>query len=490
MARSLSVKTSTRNHLWLVALVVSVAKSLAIPFMDSKTWLGADGETYLAIAKDIAKTGILTQSEQMLYWSGGGYSILISPFMSLGEDAATRVFLLLQTALFGASVAYMCMQLAATRLTRFAIPLAYLLLLNPTLSLSSLQIGYEAPTAALHMLVLGLMIADLRTDPEDRLISGFVIAALLVSLSAALQPRLAVGGGALLLIWAIARVGWRRATPFVALALVLVLVLPGILMLRTKMAVGQATLGSNIGVMTRMGAGPGSTGTYNGGADTGLDCNVDGLSAVEAGNAQAKCALLWNLQNPVAAAKLAWMKSAYLWSPWFGPVSGGTQARNLYLKFHPVRSFIDTQQRLDLVMGPEGKLISWLWIIGAWIVVAIGALGLWRLDGVERYAGLGALAIILGSWAVAILTIGDHRHRVPFMGMSLFLQLVGVVVIFNRGKLSLGNRRAIDVFARAPRPERSSKAQTKSTPQVSSTESSTNTRVGAALSKSAKKKRR
>ena len=38
------------------------------------------------------------------------------------------------------------------------------------------------------------------------------------------------------------------------------------------------------------------------------------------------------------------------------------------------------------------------------------------------------------NWLITLFTIGDHRFRVPIMGLSLFLQAIGLKTLFNGGK--------------------------------------------------------
>jgi hypothetical protein len=38
------------------------------------------------------------------------------------------------------------------------------------------------------------------------------------------------------------------------------------------------------------------------------------------------------------------------------------------------------------------------------------------------------------SWGISLLTIGDHRFRLPIMGMSIFLQAVGLKTLLKGGK--------------------------------------------------------
>ena len=47
---------------------------------------------------------------------------------------------------------------------------------------------------------------------------------------------------------------------------------------------------------------------------------------------------------------------------------------------------------------------------------------LYRLKELERLIAVIAISIISSSWAISLMTVGDHRFRVPIMGLSLFLQ--------------------------------------------------------------------
>ena len=43
------------------------------------------------------------------------------------------------------------------------------------------------------------------------------------------------------------------------------------------------------------------------------------------------------------------------------------------------------------------------------------------------------MILILLNWFIAMGTLGDHRQRLPILGLSLFLQAVGIKAIF-KGK--------------------------------------------------------
>jgi hypothetical protein len=46
------------------------------------------------------------------------------------------------------------------------------------------------------------------------------------------------------------------------------------------------------------------------------------------------------------------------------------------------------------------------------------------------------MAVILTNWLISLISIGDHRFRIPIMGMSLFLQAIGIKALF-KGKKPL-----------------------------------------------------
>jgi hypothetical protein len=43
--------------------------------------------------------------------------------------------------------------------------------------------------------------------------------------------------------------------------------------------------------------------------------------------------------------------------------------------------------------------------------------------------------IVIGSnWLISLISIGDHRFRIPIMGLSLFLQAIGLKTLLRGGK--------------------------------------------------------
>jgi hypothetical protein len=141
------------------------------------------------------------------------------------------------------------------------------------------------------------------------------------------------------------------------------------------------------------------------------------------------CALGWYLNNPDKTLVLAAKKAVFFWSPWFGPEAEGTMARNPWLKINPIKNGIKTQDNYDAVYGTFGKLVSWTWILGQIILLFVGIVWLWRMGGIEKLIAKVTAAPVLLGWLISMGTIGDHRFRLPQMGLSLFLQAAGFVFL-------------------------------------------------------------
>jgi hypothetical protein len=109
-------------------------------------------------------------------------------------------------------------------------------------------------------------------------------------------------------------------------------------------------------------------------------------------------------------------------------------ARNPWNQNHPLKSTVQTQEGYDLIFGTAGKVVSWAWVLGSLGFMFYGFWILWRLNGVERLLGIVSLGIVLINMAVSMATIGDHRFRLPAAGLSLFMQAVGLLWAFGKGK--------------------------------------------------------
>ena len=110
-------------------------------------------------------------------------------------------------------------------------------------------------------------------------------------------------------------------------------------------------------------------------------------------------------------------------------------ARNPWLKISPVhQSSANSEGARDLIYGSIGIVVSWGWLLSQIILLVTGYLTLRRFGSNEKlFANIVMVPIVL-SWLISIGTIGDHRFRVPTMSMSLILQLIGLIAIWNKGK--------------------------------------------------------
>ena len=117
------------------------------PFLIDGIWLGADGENYLKGFDALVRDGIFSSEGILNYWPAG-YPLIILFLSVLGNSWVLTSLAISQSLFFSFSVYYFAAQLYRTRLKNYSYLVLLLILLNPTLSLSSLAIGYESFTAS------------------------------------------------------------------------------------------------------------------------------------------------------------------------------------------------------------------------------------------------------------------------------------------------------------------------------------------------------
>jgi hypothetical protein len=187
-----------------------------------------------------------------------------------------------------------------------------------------------------------------------------------------------------------------------------------------------------------IGAGPETSGSYD---RTGpeVPCEPKAPTTSISDNERVVCVLKWYLTNPLETARLSFNKAIFFWSPWSGPESTGTMARNPWLKISPVQQVSKSNQDgQSLVFGPFGVAISYLWIIGQVLFLGLGYRELRKLGTDEKFLANVLATPVLISWLLALGTIGDHRFRVPTMSLSLTLQLLAFLAIRNKLKNKVG----------------------------------------------------
>ena len=430
--RKAIIDRQSKDHkrLFIAVGLITAFKLILIPNiqqsfvgMHSGAWLGADGETYLAASEAITEEGLFSKSSLLVYFSPG-YSIFLSILHLLTGKLLFLFTSFIQTLLYSYSVLFFGKQLSRTKFNKLVFPFALILLLNPTLSLSSLVIGYESFVASFFLLAIGLLIIDVHSKESKWPYSPLLISSVLLGLTVWLSPRMILPGLLLLLVWLHVTNRFRKNLLSSLVVLIIFLSFQGSMILRNQIATSNFVSQSSLGTLAIMGAGPNATGTYTD-QDTGITCDVEGLDSALSSNKKLKCAYEWYIDNPGQGLWLLWKKSYYLWSPWFGPLYGGTMARNPYLNFHPVKASITTQSQLDFVMSLPGQLVSWIWILGGWFLLIQGFRASFKLGGFEKTIGTIAVMIVLSSWLTVLIVPGDNRYRIPFMPFSLFLQVCG-----------------------------------------------------------------
>lgn len=433
----------------VVAFIVKVITSLNIqeyavkingqPYYLNGIWIGADGENYLSGYFSLESDGLFSTAEILNYWPAG-YPIMIFLLATFGKSWVLITLSVVQSLVFSFASYFFAVQFCKTRIKKYAFIVFLLVLINPTLSLSSLSIGYESLCASGFLIISAIIIDDLIEKNDNRFVFLLIVNSTIVGFISFLQPRLLIAGLLMNLIWLIFRFKTKLFIFYFAASLLLSIVLPSTLVYRNHQAVGLNTISTNLGVTMNIGSGDKATGGYMQ-KDYGVPCLLSG-SRSEQDKQRIKCVLKWYLSNPSKSVHLFYNKSLYFWSPWFhngflGDVFVGTMERNPWLDFSPIKSIAASEEGSNLVYGKAGDFISWLWLMSGLILLFYGYKVLWNLKSLERFMGNLAMTGIAINWFISLITIGDHRFRVPIMGLSLFLQAIGLKTLLRGGKPSM-----------------------------------------------------
>jgi hypothetical protein len=402
-------------------------------FVDG-AWLGADGENYLMGYNALLRDGIFSPEIILHYWPAG-YPLLILFLSILGKSWVLTTLSIVQSLVFSYAVYFFAKQLYQTRLKKFAYMTLLLIIFNPTLSLSSIAVGYESLTASGLLFCVGLVIKSFVEKDNKKFMQYIVINSTVFGFLSFVQPRLLLTGILINLVWIIVWRGFKASALIVTLSLAITLFFPATLIYRNNQAIGINIISTNLGVTMNIGAGDNATGGYIK-EGFGVKCDLSGTSAQQ-DNQRVRCVLNWYLSNPIKAVELFYNKSVYFWSPWYGPVANGTMARNPWLTINPLKNIATTQDGFNIIYGGFGKVISWLWLLGGLALSFYGYYILWQQKSLERIIGNLAMIAMITNWLITLLTIGDHRFRIPIMGLSIFLQAIGMRALLRAGKSNL-----------------------------------------------------
>jgi hypothetical protein len=429
-------KNDRKIYKYLIAFpIIALAIKIIIMFnIPNGGWYGADGENYTAGVDGLLSSGFYSKESKLSYWPAG-YPLLLWPLAEISVSKFYYLISFLQSIFYAYATFFLTRSVNKSSLKKFAFALSLVLCFNPTLSLSTLAVGYEAPIAACFMMILALFVDYGNYQVGRKFWLAIFSAASWFALAIFMQPRFTLVGALFFLIWAIKFGKIKLIASILLLCGTVMAIGPAVMIFRNIQVIEQATISTNLGVTMAIGAGDSTSGGY---ARSGpeVPCQPTPPASAPTDNQKVKCVLNWYLQNPLKTLKLSFNKSQYFWSPWSGPLANGTMARNPWLKIAPTQSIKKSQEGARFVFGIPGKVISYCWIIGQLIFLFWGYRELLKMGAFEKVVANMTLLPIVISWLISIGTIGDHRFRIPTMSLSLLLQVVGFMAL--RKKVSKG----------------------------------------------------
>lgn len=439
-SKSKSLGKKQNRNLIYIPIIFLFVKFLIIPNIVTGVadiwkgaWPGADGEHYLTGTTGILVDGIFSNSNKLTFWPAG-YPLLMSIFAKITLSNFLIIVSILQSSFFAFATYFFTKSISKTKVYFAAVPISFLISINPTLSLSSLAIGYESLIASSFLISAAILMIKL-DDPSNKsiLLLGFYLG-LLMFLVVFIQPRyLLVAIYFALFIIFLSKANLKNKTIGFIIFILITSLAPAALIYRNHVAVGKNVISSNLGSTMKIGAGDKASGAYSE-TNNSLICESKDKVTAPSDGELIQCVLNWYLSNPAKTAKLALNKSQYFWSPWSGPLANGTMARNPWLKIDPVMNIAKTPDGRALVTGPFGKLVSWVWLLTGLALLFSGLTWLHRAGGRPRRLAWLTFGPVLVAWLISIGTIGDHRFRLPTMGLSLFLQIIGFFAVKERFK--------------------------------------------------------
>ena len=435
MARQQQEKKSKNVNFYIIAIPVFAFLIKLITMINTPNggWLGADGENYFSGVDGLLADGYLSDKSILSYWPAG-YPILLWVLAKISITQIIWLISITQSIFYAYASYYFVKQLRDTKLRPYLFLVGIFLAFNPTLSLSSMAVGYESPIAACMLMVVGLIIKSLQSPNDRRLVIRVLGVGGFSALATFMQPRWILTSIVIAVVWALMSKS-RKVQALILVGVIgIMAIAPAILIQRNVASIDKAVISTNLGVTMKLGAGPQTTGGYS---HTGPDVPCDPVppATTVSDNDVVKCVIKWYVANPVKAGKLFVKKGWYYWSPWSGPLGNGTMARNPWLKVNPIMDIArGSQSGNDLVYKSVGKGISFFWVVGCISLFFIGFFWLRSMKGIyANIAWLTGIPVVI-SWLISMGTIGDHRFRIPTMSLSVFLQVMGYFALRHKAK--------------------------------------------------------
>ena len=433
--RQQALKKSSKDnfYVWAIPVLAFVIKLITMANVTGGGWLGADGESYLAGVDGLLTQGYFSDKPILSYWPAG-YPILIWLLAKISIAHAIWLLAFVQSTFYAFASYYFVKQLRDTKLRPYVFLIGLALAFNPTLSLSSLAVGYESPIASCMLMIVGLIIKSRQSLDNQKIGIYIVGVGGFSALASFMQPRWVLTSIVIACVWAFIYKSRKIQFAILAGVIGIMATAPAILIQRNIQSTGHAVISTNLGITMQLGAGDNATGGYSNTGGTVPCIPVPPATSVTDSDL-VKCVVKWYASHPIKAMHLFVNKGFFFWSPWSGSLANGTMARNPWLKINPLVNITKgSQQGFDLVSKLPGKVISFAWVMGCISMMFIGFFWLRSMRGIYSNLAYVALLPVVISWLVSMGTIGDHRFRIPTMTLSVFLQIMGYFALRHKVK--------------------------------------------------------
>jgi hypothetical protein len=304
-------KSNSKNSFNYIVFWPSFAlaiKILLIFNIPNHIWLGADGESYITGLNSLLTEGFFSKASTLIYWPAG-YPLVMWPLAKISLTAFTIMLGFLQSIVFAYSTYLFSRVINTSKLRKYGSITAFLISFNPTLSLSSLVVGYESLVASMLLLSVSFILGARIKHENDPSWNELILASIFLGISAFVQPRTIVFTIALLLIYVLNLRNLRVQMTSVIAAVIITSILPVALVFRNSVANDTLAISTNLGTTMMIGAGDTATGGY--GNSGGVVCEPKSGSSEITDNERVKCVINWYLSNPSKSLKLAFNKSVY-----------------------------------------------------------------------------------------------------------------------------------------------------------------------------------
>jgi hypothetical protein len=236
-------KKNRSNTYWLLVFpITALAIKLIVMFnTQGGGWLGADGENYLTGVDGLLKDGFFSTEGKLIYWPAG-YPLFIWPFAKISVTNFIYFISFFQSVLFALATYIFARAISQTRVKKAATWSSFIISFNPTLSLSSLAIGYESPIASLLMIAISFILRDIAASKTILSTRNVVISGLCLSVSTFFQPRIVLFAIVLIAVWMISKEKTDVQIKISAAMLILTMLFPSALILRNVVVNEQAAI--------------------------------------------------------------------------------------------------------------------------------------------------------------------------------------------------------------------------------------------------------